>query len=66
MISVSISYLIYNKVYVATSGDGHIRRDLAKEAVFLSRLSVDLIPEPDTIDLLASIIPTDTHLAKVF
>lgn len=51
-----VVYLLYNEGYVATSGDDHIRRDLASEAVFLSRHVADLIPVPEAIGLLALLL----------
>ena len=58
-----VVYLIYNEGYAATSGDEHIRNDLAKEAVFLSRLIVDLIPEPEAIGLLALLLLHESRSA---
>lgn len=58
-----VVYLVYNEGYAATSGDEHIRRDLAQEAVFLSRLLVDLMPQPEAIGLLALMLLHESRSA---
>lgn len=51
---LSVVYLVYNEGYVATSGDSLDRVDLAREAVRLGRLLVELMPdEPEARGLLA-------------
>jgi RNA polymerase sigma-70 factor, ECF subfamily len=51
---LSVVYLVYNEGYVATSGDSLDRVDLAREAVRLGRLVVELMPdEPEARGLLA-------------
>ena len=51
-----VVYLVFNEGYSATSGDEHIRHELTREALFLSRLIVELIPEPEAIGLLALLL----------
>jgi RNA polymerase sigma-70 factor (ECF subfamily) len=58
-----VVYLIYNEGYAATSGHEHVRRDLAKEAVFLGRFLIDLIPQPDAIGLLALLLLHESRSA---
>ncbi len=58
-----VVYLVYNEGYAATSGGEHIRRDLAREAVSLSRLIADLIPEPEAIGLLALLLLHESRAA---
>ena len=52
-----VIYLVYNEGYSATSGTEHLRRDLAAEAVSLSRLVADLLPEPEATGLLCLVAP---------
>ena len=54
--ALQVVYLVYNEGYVATAGETLVRRDLAEEALSLSRLLVDLLPEPEAIGLLALIL----------
>ncbi len=51
-----VVYLVFNEGYAATSGEAHIRHELTREALFLSRLIVDLMPEPEAIGLLALLL----------
>lgn len=51
-----VVYLVYNEGYSATSGSEHLRRDLAAEAISLSRLIADLLPEPEATGLLALLL----------
>ena len=51
-----VVYLVYNEGYAASSGDRHIKTALTTEAVFLSRLIVDLIPQPEALGLLALLL----------
>ena len=47
-------YLIFNEGYSSSSGDDVIRQDLAVEAIRVTRLATDLMPdEPEAIGLLA-------------
>jgi RNA polymerase sigma-70 factor (ECF subfamily) len=46
-------YLVFNEGYLASSGDELTRHDLSGEAIRLSRLLVELLPEPEAMGLLA-------------
>ena len=48
-----VIYLIFNEGYVASSGPALTRRDLSSEAIRLARLLVELMPEPESMGLLA-------------
>ncbi len=58
-----VIYLVYNEGYSATSGTEHLRRDLATEAVSLSRLVADLLPEPEATGLLALLLLQESRSA---
>lgn len=51
-----VIYLIFNEGYSASSGDGHIRKELTDEAIFLCRKLVDLISTPESLGLLALLL----------
>ena len=51
-----VVYLVYNEGYSATSGAEHLRRDLSAQALSMSRLLVDLLPEPEATGLLALLL----------
>lgn len=51
-----VVYLVYNEGYAASSGDHHVKTALTTEAIFLSRLIVDLIPQPEALGLLALLL----------
>jgi len=53
---LQVVYLVYNEGYAATAGDTLIRRNLSEDALYLCRLVVDLLPEPEAIGLLALIL----------
>ncbi|HVP20034.1 MAG TPA: RNA polymerase sigma factor [Spirochaetia bacterium] len=53
---LQVVYLVYNEGFVATAGQAFSRRDLAEDALYLGRLIVDLIPEPEAIGLLGLIL----------
>jgi len=53
---LSVVYLVFNEGYAATSGDAHIRHELTREALFLSRHVLALIPEPEAAGLLALLL----------
>ena len=52
-----VLYLVFNEAYLATSGDDPIRGELADEAIRISRILVELMPdEPEAAGLLALMI----------
>jgi RNA polymerase sigma-70 factor, ECF subfamily len=53
---LQVVYLVYNEGFTATAGEALIRRNLAEDALYLCRLVVDLLPEPEAIGLLALIL----------
>lgn len=58
-----VVYLVYNEGFAATSGDAHIRHELTREALFLSRLLVELLPEPEAVGLLALLLLHESRSA---
>lgn len=50
---LAVLYLIYNEGYAASSGEHLQRVDLATEAIRLTRLVADLLPNPEVVGLLA-------------
>ena len=48
-----VVYLVFNEGYYASSGVSLTRQDLAAEAIRLGRLLAELLPEPETLGLLA-------------
>jgi RNA polymerase sigma factor (sigma-70 family) len=60
---LSVLYLVFNEGYLATSGDSAERRELARDAEWLTSLLARLMPdEPEVIGLLALM---RLHLARV-
>ena len=51
-----VIYLVYNEGFAASSGAEHVRATLTAEAVSLSRLVVELLPEPEALGLLALLL----------
>jgi RNA polymerase sigma-70 factor (ECF subfamily) len=56
-------YLIFNEGYSATFGGSVTRADLCAEAIRLTRLVVELLPEPEAIGLLAMMLLHDSRRA---
>jgi RNA polymerase sigma-70 factor, ECF subfamily len=50
---LQVIYLVFNEGYYASSGSTLTRSDLSTEAIRLSRLLVELLPEPEVLGLLA-------------
>lgn len=50
---LQVVYLVFNEGYSASSGDSLMRHDLSQEAIRLGRLLAKLIPDTDTLGLLA-------------
>jgi RNA polymerase sigma-70 factor (ECF subfamily) len=56
-------YLVFNEGYAASSGASVTRHDLSGEAIRLGRLVVELLPEPETVGLLALMLLHDSRRA---
>lgn len=56
-----VIYLVFNEGYSASSGDAVVRHDLCDEAIRLSRLIVELLPEPEVMGLLALMLLHDAR-----
>ena len=63
---LSVLYLVFNEGYTASSGDELIRQDLCAEAIRLTRVLVELMPdEPEAIGLLALMLLIESrHAAR--
>ncbi|HEY7032183.1 MAG TPA: RNA polymerase sigma factor [Thermomicrobiales bacterium] len=48
-----VIYLVFTEGYSASSGDSLTRADLSGEAIRLTRLLIELLPEPEAVGLLA-------------
>ena len=61
-----VLYLVFNEGYAATTGEAHQRRDLATEAIRLTRLLHRLVPDDaEVAGLLALLLLTDArHAAR--
>ena len=58
----AVLYLIFNEGYTAASGDQLIRRDLCAEAIRLTRVLCELMPnQPEDIGLLALMLLQDSR-----
>ena len=58
-----VIYLVFNEGYSASSGETIVRRDLCDEAIRLTRLLVEQLPEPEAIGLLALMLLHDARRA---
>ena len=58
-----VIYLVFNEGYAASSGALVTRHDLSAEAIRLGRLLVELLPEPETLGLLALMLLQDSRRA---
>jgi RNA polymerase sigma-70 factor (ECF subfamily) len=58
---LAVIYLIFNEGYSASSGDSLTRADLCAEAIRLGRLLVQLLPEPETVGLLALMLLNESR-----
>ena len=56
-----VIYLVFNEGYSASSGEAHTRSDLSGEAIRLGRLLAELLPEPETLGLLALMLLHDSR-----
>ncbi len=50
---LQVIYLVFNEGYSASSGNSLIRQDLSKEAIFLGRMLLELLPDAEVKGLLA-------------
>ena len=58
----AVVYLIFNEGYSATAGDTLIRKDICAEAIRLSRVLCELMPnEPENLGLLALMLLQDSR-----
>jgi RNA polymerase sigma-70 factor, ECF subfamily len=60
---LSVVYLVFNEGYSASSGATVTRADLSDEAIRLGRLLVELLPDPETIGLLALMLLHESRRA---
>ncbi|HKA70126.1 MAG TPA: RNA polymerase sigma factor [Actinomycetes bacterium] len=61
---LAVVYLIFNEGYAATSGGRLVRDDLCAEAIRLSRLLAELMPdEPEVMGMLALLLLTESRRA---
>jgi RNA polymerase sigma-70 factor (ECF subfamily) len=60
---LQVTYLVFNEGYAASSGESLIRHDLTAEAIRLARLIVELLPDPETIGLLALMLLQESRRA---
>ena len=58
-----VLYLVFNEGYSASSGTTLTRRDLSAEAIRLTRLLVELLPEPEAQGLLGLMLLHDARRA---
>ena len=56
-----VVYLVFNEGYSASAGAALTRTDLSAEAIRLGRLLVELLPEPETVGLLALMLLHDAR-----
>jgi RNA polymerase sigma-70 factor (ECF subfamily) len=60
---LAVIYLVFNEGYSASSGSAVTRADLSEEAIRLGRLLVELLPEPESIGLLALMLLQESRRA---
>jgi RNA polymerase sigma-70 factor (ECF subfamily) len=59
---LAVLYLVFNEGYAASSGDELIRKDLCGEAIRLTRVLVELMPdEPEAVGLLALLLLSESR-----
>ena len=59
---LTVLYLVFNEGYAATSGDSLVRRELCAEAIRLTRVVVELLPDaPEAAGLLALMLLHDAR-----
>ncbi len=60
---LSVIYLVFNEGYSASSGDSLIRADLSEEAIRLTRLLLELLPDPEIMGLLGLLLLQESRRA---
>lgn len=60
---LQVIYLVFNEGYAASSGASVTRSDLSGEAIRLGRLLVELLPEPESLGLLALMLLHESRRA---
>jgi RNA polymerase sigma-70 factor (ECF subfamily) len=60
---LQVVYLVFNEGYSASSGGSLMRPDLSGEAIYLGRLLVELLPEPEVMGLLALMLLQESRRA---
>ncbi|HEX5497887.1 MAG TPA: sigma-70 family RNA polymerase sigma factor, partial [Thermomicrobiales bacterium] len=58
-----VIYLVFNEGYSASAGDALTRPDLSGEAIRLTRLLTELLPEPEALGLLALMLLHESRRA---
>jgi RNA polymerase sigma-70 factor, ECF subfamily len=58
-----VIYLVFNEGYSASAGDALTRPDLSGEAIRLTRLLVELLPEPEAMGLLGLMLLHESRRA---
>jgi RNA polymerase sigma-70 factor (ECF subfamily) len=58
---LSVLYLVFNEGYSATHGEAVVRADLCAEAIRLTRLVGELLPDPEVDGLLALMLLHDSR-----
>ena len=60
---LTVTYLVFNEGYSASSGDRVTRAELSEEAIRLARLVVELLPAPEALGLLALMLLQESRRA---
>ena len=60
---LQVIYLVFNEGYSASSGGSVTRADLSGEAIRLTRLLIELLPEPEAMGLLALMLLHESRRA---